>query len=262
MSNIHLLALMVFAFPSFVVAHDGGLDSYGCHRNGKQGEYHCHRGTFQGKSWSSRATGRTEMDTMRAVVKTHADLLDPHKKEREKTLGEDEARKKTKEDSPTKYKRKNWKHWIDEDKDCQNTRDEVLIAESLVPVTFVTEKKCRVKSGKWKCPYTGKSFTNPKKLDVDHMVPLGNAHNSGGWKWDKAIRRFYANDLGHPEHLIAVEAGANRSKGAQGPDQWKPSDESYWCQYAKDWMAIKYRWGLSVTKTEAQAVKDMEKSCE
>ncbi|MEK9669056.1 MAG: hypothetical protein VW701_18050 [Deltaproteobacteria bacterium] len=48
-----------------------------------------------------------------------------------------------------KYERTAWKHWIDADRDCQNTRHEVLIEESLTPVTFKTDKRCRVASGNW-----------------------------------------------------------------------------------------------------------------
>jgi hypothetical protein len=79
------------------------------------------------------------------------------------------------------YERTAWKHWIDEDKDCQNTRDEVLIEESEIPVCFKTDRKCKVTSGRWADPYTDEVFTDPKELDVDHMVPLQNAHRSGGW---------------------------------------------------------------------------------
>lgn len=62
------------------------------------------------------------------------------------------------------YDRGHYKHWIDADKDCQNTRDEVLIAEAdpSVPLEFKPRsdgKKCKVISGKWNDPYTGKTFT-------------------------------------------------------------------------------------------------------
>ncbi len=71
------------------------------------------------------------------------------------------------------------------------------------------------------------------------MVPLGNAHESGAWDWPSDRKERYANDLDDPQHLIAVTAGANRSKGAKGPARWKPEDRTYWCRYAIDWVTIK-----------------------
>ena len=72
-----------------------------------------------------------------------------------------------------------------------------------------------------------------RDLDVDHMVPLSNAHRSGAWAWDDARRRAYANDLSYANHLIAVTNSVNRAKSDQGPERWKPPDESYWCQSAE-----------------------------
>ena len=56
----------------------------------------------------------------------------------------------------------------------------MLIAESKVPVSFKTDDECNVEEGLWSDPFTGQDFTNPGDLDVDHMVPLQNAHRSGG----------------------------------------------------------------------------------
>ena len=50
--------------------------------------------------------------------------------------------------------------------------------------------------------------------------------------------------MADPDHLIAVTSSANRSKGARGPDEWKPPDESYWYAYASHWAKIKEAWGL------------------
>ena len=63
------------------------------------------------------------------------------------------------------------------------------------------------------------------------------------------------------DHLIAVTAGANRSKGDKGPENWKPPDETYWCQYAIDWTEIKERWDLTMTEPETQAVVEMLHTC-
>ena len=74
------------------------------------------------------------------------------------------------------------------------------------------------------------------------MVPLALAHRSGGWTWSEDKKREYANDLSYEGHLIAVKASANRAKGSKGPEDWKPPERGYWCQYAIDWLFIKNAW--------------------
>ena len=159
-----------------------------------------------------------------------------------------------------KYDRGDWGRWIDADGDCQDTRQEVLIAEGS-EISYTDDRQCRVATGKWVGPYTGEVFTDPGDLDVDHMVPLANAHRSGAWEWTDAKRREFFNDLSAPEHLIAVKARANRSKGARGPEYWKPPLESYHCQYATDWIQIKTAWSLTATQAEADALDEMLDTC-
>jgi hypothetical protein len=162
------------------------------------------------------------------------------------------------------YDRNEWQHWIDEDGDCQSTRNEVLIRDADGPITFrprADGRQCAVASGRWVDPYSGNVFTDPADLDIDHMVPLKNAHLSGGWAWDDGKRRDYANDLQDGLHLIAVRNSLNRSKSDKGPDLWKPPSKSYWCTYATTWEAIKDRWELSLTTTEAAAVAMMKQTC-
>ena len=159
------------------------------------------------------------------------------------------------------YNRYDWKHWTDADGDCQDARQEVLVAESLATPSFKSDRRCRVTSGQWLAPFTGTVVTDPGKLDIDHMVPLGNAHRSGAWEWTAERKRLYANYLADPQHLIAVTASANRSKGARGPEDWKPDDRSYWCQYAVDWLTIKDDWDLTVTLREIDAITGMLDTC-
>lgn len=160
------------------------------------------------------------------------------------------------------YDRGTWRHWTDEDGDCQNARQEVLIDESTIAVTFQTEDRCRVATGLWEGPYTGAAVDDPGNLDVDHMVPLENAHRSGGWGWSRERKREYANYLGYENHLIAATSGANRSKGSKGPEEWRPPLEDYWCIYALDWVSIKNEWGLTVTEDEYVALSEMLAICE
>ena len=159
------------------------------------------------------------------------------------------------------YSRDDWRHWIDEDGDCQDTRNEVLLAESRTAVTYRSDRPCRVASGRWLAPYSGVVVSDPGKLDIDHVVPLANAHRSGAWQWSAEEKRRYANYLGEPNHLIAVTAGANRSKGARGPEEWQPPDGSYWCRYAVDWVIIKLKWDLTATRAEFAALQDMLSTC-
>ena len=92
----------------------------------------------------------------------------------------------------------------DEDGDCQDARKEVLISESLIEVTFESARKYRIATGRWYGAFTGTYVEAPGGLDIDHLVPLKNAHDSGGWAWISARREQYANYLGDPGHLIAV----------------------------------------------------------
>ena len=165
------------------------------------------------------------------------------------------------EDHREGYDRKDWPHWSDVDRDCQDTRQEVLIAESEIPVTFKTSKRCKVKKGRWRCPYTGRIFTDPRKLDVDHLVPLAEAHRSGGHAWDRKRRGLYANELGRSEHLVAVEAGSNRAKADKGPDAWMPADKGYRCEYLEAWRGVKEHWRLHMDAEERRYVEQAQQTC-
>ena len=163
-------------------------------------------------------------------------------------------------DLPT-YDRADWKHWIDADRDCQNTRAEVLIDESSMSVGFRNGELCTVDNGRWLAPYTGTAVTVAGDLDIDHMVPLANAHRSGAWAWTAQQKEDYANDLSLDHHLIAVTASANRSKGAKGPEEWKPPDTGHWCKYSVNWITVKAAWRLSATADEWTALENMLGTC-
>ena len=138
----------------------------------------------------------------------------------------------------------------------------MLIAESTTQVTFETAKQCRVASGTWDGPFTGQQFTDPSKLDIDHLVPLKNAHDSGASDWDGAKKRQFANYLKYDGHLNAVHDLANSRKRDKGPEDWKPPDQSYWCEYATHWIKIKRDWDLTATEPELVALKEMLDTCD
>ena len=116
--------------------------------------------------------------------------------------------------------------------------------------------------GSWLSWYDGQVISSASSLDIDHMVPLAEAHSSGGWQWSSSQKRNYANDLVHPEALTAVSASSNRSKGSRDPAGWKPSDSSVWCRYASDWVAVKEVWGLTADRAEIRALEEMLDTCD
>ena len=160
------------------------------------------------------------------------------------------------------YARRDWRHWIDADKDCQNTRAEVLIQESAKPVSFATDERCRVTNGQWIGPWSGELFADASDVDIDHHVPLGHAHVSGGWRWDSDRKRAYANDMTNPNSLQVTDASVNRAKGKQAPDEWRPDETAGWCRYAADWISVKQQWNLTVTESEVQALTNMLDTCD
>ncbi len=136
----------------------------------------------------------------------------------------------------------------------------MLIIESTVAVTL-SSNGCDVVAGRWLDIYTGQTFSDPSSLDVDHMVPLAEAHRSGGAGWDTARKRAFANYLAISDALIAVSAGANRSKGDSSPDQWLPPSATSHCRYASAWVDVKYEWALTVTSVEKSRLAQLLSSC-
>jgi len=152
------------------------------------------------------------------------------------------------------FNRQDWPHWIDADNDCQDTRAEILLRDTIGPIKFKRNKPCSVSWGRWICPYTGKEILKASELDIDHIVPLAHAHRNGGANWPREKKREFAND---PLNLVAVEASANRAKGDQGPDQWRPPQHSFWPEYAKRWRAVKSKYGLRSSAAEEAALREM-----
>ncbi len=159
------------------------------------------------------------------------------------------------------YQRTQYRHWIDADKNKINTRDEVLIRDAKPGTVKMDEAGKKVTSGKWLDPYTGQIFSDPRELDIDHFVPLKNAHESGGWTWSAKRKQLYANYLDDSLHLLPVKKSENASKSDRGPDEYLPPRKAYQCDYVATWVRIKQDWELEMTESETQAVKDMRKSC-
>ena len=157
---------------------------------------------------------------------------------------------------PNGYSRSMFKHWVDADGDSCDTREEVLIAESTSRAQ-VDAYGCKVIEGDWLSPYDNAAHTNPSELDIDHMIPLKEAWDSGAWAWSAMKRQLFANDLTDARSLIAVTAGQNRSKSDRDPSNWLPPQTQYRCTYLAEWVAIKSHWKLSMDQSEFGRIKNV-----
>jgi hypothetical protein len=152
------------------------------------------------------------------------------------------------------YDRGDFRLWVDADGDCRDTRDEVLAAESLVRVSG-----CDVRSGRWRSYYDDVTTRDSSTFDIDHLVPLAEAWDSGARRWTAGTRQRYANDLGDRRSLVAVTASSNRSKGDRDPGEWLPRLSQ--CTYVRQWVAVKLRWALRVDSVERRALVSLASRC-
>lgn len=158
-------------------------------------------------------------------------------------------------ESNSSYDRAKFGSWIDANGDCQNTRHEVLIAESKVTPTY-SSRRCTVTKGKWLSRWDNRTWTNPSDVDIDHHVPLAEAWGSGARSWSSTDRRRFNNDLYGPA-LNAMTDNLNSAKQARDPAQWLPPYAASRCTYAIWWVQVKYRWRLKMDTAERSALANI-----
>ncbi len=156
----------------------------------------------------------------------------------------------------TGYKRSLFIHWSDLDGNGCDTREEVLKRDS-ISKPQVDPYRCYVVAGDWYSKYDGKNLSDRGDVDIDHVVALKEAWDSGAWSWTESQRKAYANDMTDSRTLIAVTDRVNRSKGERDPSNWMPPLRSYWCTFIGDWISVKARWGLSMDQSEFGRVKNL-----
>lgn len=164
------------------------------------------------------------------------------------------APKQTTTQNTPRYNRAEWGKWQDPDRDCQNTRQELLVKESLVPVTF-SRKTCTVKTGKWIDFYTGEIFFTASQVEIDHVVPVKLAHDLGGHSWDPTRKRQFYND---EDNLVITSKRNNAQKSANDITVWQPAKKDRACAQAQRWVLIKKRYQLPISATESEYLKLLE----
>ena len=161
----------------------------------------------------------------------------------------------------TGYSRAQFPHWSDLDRNGCDSRNEILKRDLTQIVFKVGTKDCKVLSGVLQDPFSNKvlNFTTAKSLvDIDHLVALSNAWQTGAAYFDKNIRTQIAND---PINLLAVDAKLNRQKGDGDAATWLPPNKSFRCEYVSRQIAVKAKYSLWVTDAEKAAIVRVLSNC-
>lgn len=149
--------------------------------------------------------------------------------------------------------------WKDVDHNGCDTRNDILDRD-----LTVKDKRnaCVVTAGQLADPYSGERIDFNKKdaskVQIDHIVALENAWQSGAYNLTQEDREALAND---PDNLLAVNGHDNMAKGSKSADQWMPPNTAYTCTYASKQVQIKSRYALTVTSSEKQALADALATC-
>ena len=151
--------------------------------------------------------------------------------------------------------------WLDVDRNGCDTRNDILARD----LTSITKSGvCKVLSGKLAEPYTGKAIsflrgqTTSALVQIDHMVALSNAWQTGAQKLTQGQRISLAND---PMNLLAVDGSANAQKGDGDAATWLPAVKTFRCTYIAHQVSVKATYGLWVTAAEHDAMLRVLSTC-
>lgn len=161
-------------------------------------------------------------------------------------------------ESTTRYDRDLFDYGVDADGDGCDTRREVLIQESLTPPAV--SPSCSVR-GTWLSAYDGVIHTHAGAVEVDHLVAMSEAWDSGADTWDEQRLRAFGNDVDLPGALNLTTTLVNQQKQDDDIAQWMPPLPAARCQYAVDWVQVEHRWSLAVDVAEAHALTEQLRAC-
>ena len=161
----------------------------------------------------------------------------------------------------TGYDRSSFSHWRDPDRNGCDARNDILRRDLTNLVIKTDSNGCKVLGGVLADPYSGKNIDfvfGASLIDIDHVVALSNAWQTGAFQFTSEIRLQFAND---PLNLLAVSASLNRQKGDGDAATWLPPTKSYRCQYVARQIAVKKKYGLWLTKPEKVAMTTLLAKC-
>lgn len=152
--------------------------------------------------------------------------------------------------------------WADVDHNGCDTRNDILNRDLTAKAWRAGTHDCVVISGVLADPYTGRTITFVKarayQVQIDHVVALSDAWQTGAQYLDAATRERFAND---PLNLLAVDGPTNEQKGDADAASWLPPNRGFRCAYVARQVAVKANYGLWVTPAEHDAMAFVLASC-
>ena len=154
--------------------------------------------------------------------------------------------------------------WADVDRNGCDTRNDILKRDLTGEVFKEKTRNCVVQSGTLIDPYSGETInftrgnTSSMEVQIDHVVALSNAWQTGAFKLTIKERTALAND---PMNLLAVKGRLNSQKNDGDAATWLPPLKSYRCDYVARQIAVKIKYKLWFTAPEKEAMVRILKSC-
>jgi len=154
--------------------------------------------------------------------------------------------------------------WADVDRNGCDTRNDILKRDLTAEVFKEKTRECVVLSGRLIDPFSGETInfvrgnTSSMEVQIDHVVALSNAWQTGAFKLSIKERTAFAND---PMNLLAVKGSLNSQKGDGDAATWLPPLKSYRCDYVARQIAVKIKYKLWFTAPEKEAMVRILKSC-
>ncbi len=153
--------------------------------------------------------------------------------------------------------------WSQEDSDGCDTRNRVLQRDLIVTAIRAGTPGCVVLRGQLFDPYSGLVVPFERGLassvvQIDHVVSLSNAWQTGAFQWTFDKRETFANDV---LNLLAVSGRLNQQKRDGDAATWLPPRKGYRCAYVARQIAVKRKYGLWVTPPEQGAIQRILLGC-
>ena len=107
-------------------------------------------------------------------------------------------------------------------------------------------------------PYTGTCFASTSETDIEHIVAMSEAHDSGLCARDRETRAQFAKDI---RNMTLASPGLNRHrKSGKDAGEWLPERNRCW--FAARIVEVRRAYGLTIDRREAGALERILGGCE